>query len=165
MEKAATNPKRKWKMLICVFLVLILVFGVGIFIVSKIGTREKLIYVATTGDDVTGKGTSGSPYRTIKKAAEMATPGTIVLVRPGTYVEEDIRPNVSGTKDAMIVFRPETDSDIGSVIIKHNDTFTGSTITPMEKSCGSWIWDGRKTRYSITPTRISNTQLPEIRIN
>ena len=97
------------------------------------------IYVAETGNDFSGDGSSGNPYRSIKKAAEMATPGTTVLVRPGTYIEEDIRPKVSGTKDAMIVFRPENNSDIGKVIIKHNDSFTGSTITPQVKQ--QWLAD------------------------
>jgi len=100
---------------------------------------ETSIYVAETGNDFSGDGSSGNPYRSIKKAAEMATPGTTVLVRPGTYIEEDIRPKVSGTKDAMIVFRPENTSDIGKVIIKHNDSFTGSTITPQVKQ--QWLAD------------------------
>lgn len=97
------------------------------------------IYVATTGNDTTGNGTSGNPYKTIRKAASVATPGTTVLVRAGTYVEESIKPNVSGTDDAMIVFRPETASDMGKVIIKHNDIFTGSTITQAVKE--QWLKD------------------------
>ena len=69
----------------------------------------------------------------------MAQPGTTVLIRPGTYIEDDIRPKVSGTADAMIVFRPEKSSDIGKVVIKHKDTFTGLTITPQVKA--QWLND------------------------
>ena len=94
----------------------------------------RIIYVAENGSDQTGNGSSGSPYRSIKKAADEATAGTTVLIRPGTYIEEDIKPKESGKADAMIVFRPENTSDIGKVIIKHKDVFNGSTITPQVRS-------------------------------
>ena len=75
----------------------------------------------------------------IKEAADEATAGTTVLIRPGTYIEEDIKPKESGKADAMIVFRPENTSDIGKVIIKHKDVFNGSTITPQVKA--QWLAD------------------------
>ena len=99
----------------------------------------RIIYVAENGNDYTGNGSSGSPYRSIKKAADEATAGTTVLIRPGTYIEEDIKPKESGKADAMIVFRPENTSDIGKVIIKHKDVFNGSTITPQVKA--QWLAD------------------------
>jgi|GEM_PF-1633505 len=77
-------------------------------------------YVATTGSD-SNNGSSGSPYKTIKKAAEVVSAGDIVLVREGTYVEDGIQPRVSGTADAMIVFKPEP-AAVGKVIIKYNDS-------------------------------------------
>ncbi len=115
--------------------------------VPKAHASENVIYVATDGSDTSGNGSSSNPYRSIKKAADMATPGTKVLVRPGTYIEENIRPKVSGTKDAMIVFRPENDSDIGKVIIKHKDTFTGSTVTPAVKA--QWLKDTGWTKDQV----------------
>ena len=99
----------------------------------------RIIYVAENGNDYTENGSSGSPYRSIKKAANEATAGTTILIRPGTYIEEDIKPNESGKADAMIVFRPENTSDIGKVIIKHKDVFNGSTITPQVKA--QWLAD------------------------
>ncbi|MBQ8914054.1 MAG: DUF1565 domain-containing protein, partial [Lachnospiraceae bacterium] len=99
----------------------------------------RIIYVAENGNDYTGNGSSGSPYRSIKKAADEATAGTTVLIRPGTYIEENIKPKESGKADTMIVFRPENTSDIGKVIIKHKDVFNGSTITPQVKA--QWLAD------------------------
>ena len=52
----------------------------------------RTIYVSETGNDFTGNGSSESPYRSIRKAAGEATAGTTVLIRPGTYIEDDIRP-------------------------------------------------------------------------
>lgn len=99
----------------------------------------RLLYVSEKGNDFTGNGSSDNPYRSIKKAASEATAGTTVLIRPGTYIEDDIRPKESGKENAMIVFRPEKTSDIGKVIIKHKDIFNGSTITPQVKA--QWLKD------------------------
>lgn len=43
------------------------------------------IYVATTGSDVTGDGTSGNPYATISHAVTQAVSGDEVLIGAGTY--------------------------------------------------------------------------------
>ena len=71
----------------------------------------RVLYVAENGNDFSGNGSSDAPYRSIKKAADEASAGTTILIRPGTYIEEDIRPRESGKEDAMIVFRPENSSD------------------------------------------------------
>ena len=99
----------------------------------------RVLYVAENGNDFSGNGSSENPYRSIKKAAEEATAGTTVLIRPGTYIEDDIRPKESGKVDAMIVFRPEKTSDIGKVIIKHKDVFDGSSVTPQVRA--QWLQD------------------------
>ena len=134
------NHKSKGLRLSGAFLSTVLFFQVSILTVPKASaaeTNERFLYVSTTGNDFSGNGSYDNPYRTIKKAADEVTPGTTVLIRPGIYVEEDIRPKISGTEDAMIVFRPESNS--GEVIIKHNDTFTGSTVTPAVKA--QWLQD------------------------
>ena len=99
----------------------------------------RTIYVSESGNDFTGNGSSENPYRSIKKAADAATAGTTVLIRPGTYIEDDIRPKESGKADAMIIFRPEKDADKGKVIIKHKDVFNGSTVTPAVRA--QWLQD------------------------
>jgi len=43
------------------------------------------IYVATTGSDTTGDGSSGNPYRSLTKAATDITVGGTIYLRGGTY--------------------------------------------------------------------------------
>lgn len=114
------------------------VFKSEYFWYSRSGSG-RLIYVAENGNDYTGNGSSENPYRSIKKAADEATAGITVLICPGIYIEEDIKPKESGKSDAMIVFRPEKTSDIGKVIIKHKDVFDGSSITPQVRQ--QWLAD------------------------
>ena len=45
------------------------------------------VYVAKTGNDTTGTGSSGSPWLTITKAMNLATYGTVINVATGTYRE------------------------------------------------------------------------------
>ena len=47
-------------------------------------TWERTLHVATTGS-AAGDGSSGAPFATINQAAAAATPGTRILVQPGTY--------------------------------------------------------------------------------
>jgi hypothetical protein len=60
------------------------------------------IYVATTGSD-SNPGTSAAPFRTISKAASVATAGYMVHVADGTY-KETITSNSSGTASAYITY-------------------------------------------------------------
>ena len=61
------------------------------------------IYVSTTGNDLTGNGSSSTPYLTITKAASVAVAGNVVYVLPGTY-NENVVINVSGTINKRIKF-------------------------------------------------------------
>lgn len=45
------------------------------------------IYVATTGNDTTGNGAVGSPYRTLARAVTAATTGKTIVLREGIYHE------------------------------------------------------------------------------
>lgn len=70
-----------------------------------IGSGEEIpndaIWVATTGNDSTGDGTSAKPYKTIsrglRKLNDVVGPGGTVVVKPGTYVGELNFINQSGT--------------------------------------------------------------------
>ena len=43
------------------------------------------LYVATTGDDISGNGSQAAPYSTIQKAIDSASNGDTIVVLPGTY--------------------------------------------------------------------------------
>lgn len=59
-------------------------------------------YVATTGSDTTGNGTSGLPYQTIQRAVTQANPGDTVLVSPGTYAAGEVNESGSGKSRVAI---------------------------------------------------------------
>jgi VCBS repeat-containing protein len=69
-----------------------------------IGTNHTY-YVATTGNDNTGSGTIGSPWKTIQKAANSVVSGDTVYVRAGTY-SEMVTISTSGTASNYITFMP-----------------------------------------------------------
>src|SRR5689334_15556907 len=67
---------------------------------------NSLAYVALTGSDANGDGTSARPWRTLQTAFERATPGTTVLVGPGTYSDEflvtrQVTPAITLRSEAM----------------------------------------------------------------
>ena len=49
----------------------------------------KTIYVATSGNDLTGDGSVSSPYQTINKASHAAAAGDTIQIAAGTYHETD----------------------------------------------------------------------------
>lgn len=68
--------------------------------------------VAPTGND-TNPGTAAAPFRTINRAAGVATAGDVVTIEPGTYAEDVVVMN-SGTKAKPIVFQA---AQRGSVVL------------------------------------------------
>ncbi|HEX2997714.1 MAG TPA: DUF1565 domain-containing protein, partial [Anaerolineales bacterium] len=60
-------------------------------------------YVATSGND-SNAGTLSAPWKTVQKAASVATAGSVVCVRGGTY-NEKVTVNVSGAAGAYITFQ------------------------------------------------------------
>jgi hypothetical protein len=55
----------------------------------------KTIYVATSGNDVTGTGSFATPFGTIGQASKTAAAGDTIHVTVGTY-HETITPQVGG---------------------------------------------------------------------
>jgi hypothetical protein len=49
--------------------------------------HENCIYVALSGNDLSGTGAVDSPLRTVRAAALIAQPGDVVFIAPGTYLE------------------------------------------------------------------------------
>ena len=65
-------------------------------------TPKRELHVATTGNDTTGNGTLGAPFRTIARAANLATPGTAVRLHAGTYSGGTSLSNLAGTASAPL---------------------------------------------------------------
>jgi hypothetical protein len=70
------------------------------------------LYVSPTGDDAAA-GTQDAPLRTIAHTAELARPGTLVLVAAGRY-EGPLSTGASGTADARITYRSEP---VGTAVV------------------------------------------------
>ncbi len=74
------------------------------YLTAASGTTQ--YYVSPSGSD-SNKGTQGSPFATIQKAAQAASPGSIVHVLPGVYTQPvDVK--TSGTANARITFLSDT---------------------------------------------------------
>ncbi|NMO16778.1 DUF1565 domain-containing protein [Pyxidicoccus fallax] len=87
------------------------------------------IHVATTGNDTAGDGSSGSPFRTILKASQVATPGATIHVAPGTY-SGGFMTTKSGMAGARIRYVSDTDAATGARarIVPPNSTATTGSI-------------------------------------
>ena len=66
-------------------------------------TPANALYVATTGNDTTGDGTETKPYKTIQKAADMATAGKTIYVKEGTY-NERVTISTNATQNNPLIF-------------------------------------------------------------
>ncbi len=89
------------------------------------------LYVATTGSD-TNPGTSAAPFKTILKASQVAKPGDVVNVAPGTYTG-GFQTSSSGTATARITYK--------------STTKWGAKIVP--SSSNPTVWDHRGNYSSI----------------
>lgn len=94
-------------------------------------------YVSTSGSD-NNNGSSGSPYRTIAKAASVVNAGDVVLISGGTYSEKDITPKSSGSEGKYIIFKPNPGS--GAVTVKHPATSVDDKTPVFQLSNRSYIW-------------------------
>jgi PKD repeat protein/polygalacturonase len=68
------------------------------------GDPGSTIYVATTGNDATGDGSFGNPYKTIQKAVNVSVAGDTIYVRGGNY-NEYVRIKASGTAGHPITIK------------------------------------------------------------
>lgn len=82
----------------------VILFFLQLFLLEKVVAQTSL-FVAPTGSDANPGTSLNSPFKTIQKAANSATPGTIVYIKAGTY-HERIIPYTTGTLNNEIVLRP-----------------------------------------------------------
>jgi parallel beta-helix repeat protein len=90
---------------------------------------SRYYYVSTQGHD-SDPGTKAFPFQTIGKAANLAKPGDVVLIRAGIYYE-DVKPLHSGEPEKYITYQSEGNGD---VIIDANDGQRGACIEIDNKS-------------------------------
>ncbi|MBI3201265.1 MAG: DUF1565 domain-containing protein, partial [Myxococcales bacterium] len=65
-------------------------------------TPSKEVHVATTGNDATGDGSAGKPFKTLGKAAQGVAAGTAIRIHAGTYPGGTFLSNLSGSATAPI---------------------------------------------------------------
>ena len=92
-------------------------------------------YVATTGNDTTGNGSIGTPWRTIQKAANTVVAGDAVIVRGGTYAQY-ITIAANGTAGNRITFQPYPGE---TAIIDGSGTTAPTSNTFLVKVEGDYI--------------------------
>ncbi|MBR4342053.1 MAG: right-handed parallel beta-helix repeat-containing protein [Lachnospiraceae bacterium] len=107
----------------------------------------KEIYVACNAPNASddNDGSKNAPLKTIQSAADIATPGTHVLIGPGVY-RESVSPQRGGDgPENMICYEA---IEKGTVIIKASEE-----IHDFEKSTGWRLWGygGPLTTDSVTP--------------
>jgi hypothetical protein len=108
-----------YKIVLC----LVLIVASGMVYISNATPEPRPVgyhlYVANRGSDL-NPGSQSEPFRTIQRAASLATPGTTVHVAPGTY-RENVTTKVHGTAAARI--RYVSDARWGAKIIGSGTEF------------------------------------------
>ncbi|RKH60592.1 DUF1565 domain-containing protein [Corallococcus llansteffanensis] len=114
------------------------------------------LYVAATGSDA-GDGSPGSPYKTILKASQVATHGTVIHVAPGTY-SGGFLTAASGTATDRISYVSDIDpvTKARARIVPPNSTATTGSI-----------WENRGSYVDIEGFEIdgTGTKMPNGLIN
>ncbi|MDG0810431.1 DUF1565 domain-containing protein [Cohnella rhizosphaerae] len=124
---------------------------------------------AASGSDTTGSGSSGSPWKTIGKAASAAAAGDTVKIRSGTY-RETVRPANSGTSGNPVTFQPDTGANVtisganlvsGSWAVHSGSVYkTGATL-PMGDFFDQVYVDGVANNLARSPnTAVGNLYDP-----
>ncbi len=92
---------KKWIALTAIFSMIV----AFVLVVPGSVSAATSIYVSTSGNDTTGNGTIGNPYKTIQKGVDMASAGDTVYVRGGTYTGAVLVNGKNGTAVNPITIR------------------------------------------------------------
>ncbi len=101
-------------------------FVSGALLLCAYSAHAADFYVAPTGND-SSKGTLGAPFKTIQRAADVATAGDTVIVRAGTY-RECVTVKNSGAPGAPLTFK---------TFPKEVVTISGTEVVPGLKKVGA----------------------------
>lgn len=139
--------KKMKKTLIIFFLVL-----TSVMFTYQVSSSDTYYVSTTTGND-NNTGTLTEPFKTIQKAADIATAGDTVNIREGTYYEEVFFKDKHGTNNALITIQAYNNENVivdgrnipnkwNHSIIKTTNTsylrITGLTLSN-SAFCGIWI--------------------------
>ena len=100
-----------------------------------LNTSALTIYVAKSGNDATGNGTSSSPYSSLAKAASVAASGDIIHVNAGTYtlssgvaipVGVSVEGDGSGVVNIVSNYTNKSQSDAALMLISTVDGTNGN---------------------------------------
>ncbi|MFC4600792.1 fibronectin type III domain-containing protein [Cohnella hongkongensis] len=117
-----TKSKSKWKLRSMAGMALAVMLLLSSIPAMPAGAAPTTYYVATNGNDANA-GTSGAPFRTIQRAANVAQAGDTVVIRSGTY-RETVTPANSGTSGQPIKFQAEAGA---TVVVSGTEPVTGWT--------------------------------------
>ncbi len=124
-------------------------------------------YISTTGSDVTGNGSEQLPFATIQLGINCSSDTDIVLVQPGTYVE-NINFNGKPITVASLFYTTQDETYISSTIIDGNSSGSVVTFDHGENSsavlCGFTITNGYGIRGGGIYCYISNPILQNVKI-
>jgi arylsulfatase A-like enzyme len=95
---------------------------------------------STSGSDVLGNGSAGSPWQTAQKLADNLTPGQIGCLRAGTY-REDVTISHSGTSTQRITIRSfpsETATIQGKLLVTADDVTISQLVLDAHLATGGY---------------------------
>lgn len=149
-------------------------YFVGVSVTSSTGTKQLTlplnvlagsadlpgIYIASNGNDITGNGSAAAPYRSIAKAASVATAGRTLYLRGGVYYNNEYgksfaqrdagalaRITTSGTAAKPITLRP-----YGNEYAKLVSDVTALQFTGAQH----WIIDGLELEGTAATLKLSD---------
>ncbi len=118
------SPIRTWSRASTLLVLLLTLLGPGGHI-NRIAAQGTHLWVnAVSGNDANNGLSAGTAFRTIQKAASVATAGTIIHILPGVY-RESIRPSAGGSNTASIRYMAENGP--GTVIVRGSESTSALT--------------------------------------
>lgn len=154
----------------CLYIVCLFIFS---FLFTP-GSFAITYYVSTTGDDVTGSGNIGNPWKTLRWATQtVTTSGDIIHVIAGTYTETQqcslavgvsiegdnmlttiIRSAVTGSFSGFLILSSPQDSNGAQSI--SNITLDGQYVSEANYKTWVGIWITGRSNVIIHDTKIIN---------
>ena len=148
-------------------------FNILLFAIISTFNVFSQTYVATTGNDTSGKGTVALPYKTIKKAVAVTAAGGTILVNPGTYaitasiyINKPLTIQKLGTNPVILECATwkTTNAYVIGIVNTSNVTIDGLTIqNKIGNGCkGIWVLDNASATANLNTISIKNCVIKNI---